>query len=146
MSPSDAEFAARVVARRLGLPVNATLTADDRLVLTPSEIDENDGFSIEVRTSWRTAEARFVPGKFARPLLERMAAAGPQARAGFAALASAAARQCKLCFRVNGTELNAAESAPWSPHWHKLDLVLKKQGVVFEELSHAHIQLGFSET
>src|SRR5262245_28922176 len=115
MSPSDAEYAAALVARRLGLPINAALTADDRLALTPSEIDENDGFSVELRTSLRTAEARFIPGKFARPLLERMGAAGPQARAGFAALATAAARHARLSFRVNGTELKAAESAPWPP-------------------------------
>jgi 5-methylcytosine-specific restriction protein A len=140
MSPSDAEYAAALVARRLGLPVNAALTADDRLVLTPTEINENDGFSVEVHTSWRTAEARFLPGRFARPLIERMGTAGPQARAGFAALATAAAKQGKLSLRVNGTELATADSAPWPAHWQKLELVLKKQGVVFEELARAQIQ------
>ncbi len=140
MNTSDAEYAAGLVARRLGLPVNAALTAVDRLVLTPSEIDENDGFSIEVRTTWRTAEARFTPGKFARPLIERMGAALPQARAGFAALAAAAARKGKLIVRVNGTELDPAESAPWPTHWQKIEITLKKQGVVFEELDRSQLQ------
>lgn len=127
MSPSDAQYAAALIARRLGLPVNAALTADERLVLTPSEIDENDGFSIEVRTTWRTAEARFTPGKFARPLIERMGTAMPQARAGFAALATAATRQGKLNVRVNGTELDTAESAPWPAQWQKFELTLKNR-------------------
>lgn len=140
MNPSDAEFAAALVARRLGLPVIAALIAADRLVLTPREIDENDGFSIEVRTTWRTAEARFSPGKFARPLIERMGAGVPQARAGFAALATAAARQGKLSLRVNGAELDPAESAPWPRQWQKIELTLKKQGVVFEELNRTQVQ------
>lgn len=140
MSPFDAEYAAALVARRLGLPVKAALAAVDRLILTPSDIDDNDGFSVEVRTSWRTAEARFIPGKFARPLIERMGAAGPQARASFAALATAASKQSKLTVRADGIELDTAESTAWPPHWQKLEIILKKQGVVFEELDHVQIQ------
>ena len=91
MSPSDADYTARLLARRLGLPVNAVLRDGNRLVLTPCDVHENDGFSIEVRTTWRTADVRFVPGKFARPLIERMGFAGKEARVAFSALATAAA-------------------------------------------------------
>jgi 5-methylcytosine-specific restriction protein A len=140
MSPTDAEYAAAMVARRLGLPIKAELPAADRLVLTPSEIEGNDGFRIEVRTSWRTAEARFIPGKFARPLIARMGNAGPEARAGFEALATAAAKHGKLSVNANGTELNTAASTPWPQHWQTFEIVLKKQCVVFEELPRAQVQ------
>lgn len=135
MNPSDADYAAGLVARRLGLPVNALLTAPDRLVLTPSEIHENDGFSIEIRTSWRTADVRFLPGKFSRPLIQKMGEATTDARAAFSALATSAAKEGKLTIRVNGAELDARESASWPNPWQKFELALKKQGVVFEELS-----------
>src|SRR6185369_16558117 len=96
MSPSDAEYAAELIARRLGLPVQARLLAADRLTLTPSDLHENDGFSIEVHTSWRTAQAHFAPGKFARPLIAKMGEAGSEARAAFSALSIAATKQGKL--------------------------------------------------
>jgi 5-methylcytosine-specific restriction protein A len=134
MNVSDAEYAAALVARRLGLPVSATLPAQDHLVITPNELHEHDGFSVEIRTSWRTAEVRFSPGKFARPLLDRMGAAGPEAQAAFSALASAATKQGKLIFRVNGTDLNPQRPSDWPSNWRSLELLLKRQGVVFEEL------------
>jgi 5-methylcytosine-specific restriction protein A len=134
MNTSVAEYAAGIVARRLGLPVSAALTAHDRLVLTPSDIHKNDGFSVEVQTNWRTAEVRFSPGKFARPLIARMGEAGAEARAAFSALASAATRQGKLTLRVNGTELDPQKPSNWPAHWQSFEMILKKQGVVFEEL------------
>lgn len=135
MSPSDAEYAAEVVARRLGLPVQAQLVAADRLTLIPSGLHENDGFSVEVHTSWRTAEAYFAPGKFARPLIAKMGEAGSEARAAFSALAIAAKKQGKVTFRVNGTDLDMQDSSSWPVQWQKVELAVKKQGVVFEELT-----------
>lgn len=72
MTPSDAEYAAALVARRLSLPVKARLLAADRLTLIPSDLHESDGFSVELHTGWRTAEAHFVPGRSARPLIAKM--------------------------------------------------------------------------
>ena len=135
MSPSDAEYAAGLVARRLGLPIQATLSGAELLVLTPSEIHENDGFSVEVRTSWRTLEVRFLAGKFARPLVKKMGDAGPEGRVAFSALAAVAAKQGKVTLRANGLDLNAQEPASWPSQWQKLDLAIKKQGIVFEELA-----------
>jgi len=135
MSPSDAEYAAELIARRLGLPVEARLLAADRLTLTPSDVHENDGFSVEVHTSWRTAEAHFAPGKFARPLIAKMGEAGSEARAAFSALSIAATKQGKMTFRVNGTDLDMHDTSCWPLRWQKLELTLKKQGVVFEELT-----------
>jgi len=140
MNPSDAEYAAGLVARRLGLPVNAVLTAPDRLLLTPSEIHENDGFSVEVRTGWRSADVRFLPGKFARPLIEKMGKANPEARAAFSALATAAAKQGKLTVRANGADIDPQKTVPWPSQWQRLELSLKKQGVVFEELTNRDLE------
>src|SRR5262245_29838882 len=117
MSPSDADYVAQLLARRLGLPVNAVLTAEDRLVITPDEVHQNDGFGIEVRTTWRTADVRFVPGKFARPLIERMGCADAEARMAFSALATAAGRQAKLTFRVNGVDVDPEKDASWPTQW-----------------------------
>jgi 5-methylcytosine-specific restriction enzyme A len=135
MRPSDAEYAAGLVARRLGLPVKAEMISVDRLVLTPTEIHENEGFSVDVRTTWRTAEVQFVPGRFARPLIEKMGQARAEGMAAFVALATAASKQGKLTFRVNGMTLDPLNTSSWPERWQRLELGLKKQGVVFEELS-----------
>jgi 5-methylcytosine-specific restriction protein A len=134
MNSSDAEYAAGLVARRLGLPVKAQLTASDRLVLTPAEMHENEGFSVEVRTSWRTIEVHFAPGRFARPLIQKMGEASAEAKLGFSALATAAVRHGKLIFRVNGADIDSKDSSTWPAQWQKVELVLRKQGVVFEEI------------
>jgi 5-methylcytosine-specific restriction protein A len=134
MTPSDAEYAAGLIARRLGLPVNTVLVAANRLVLAPSDVHQNDGFTVEVKTSRRTIEAQFHPGKFARPLIKRMGESGSEARVSFCALATAALKQCKLVFRANGADLDAKNPTSWPPQWQRLELILKKQGVVFEEL------------
>lgn len=134
MKLSDAEYAATLVARRLGLAVNASLTAPDHLVLVPSEIHENEGFSVEVHTSWRTADVYFLPGRFARPLIERMGKAGTEAGMAFSALATAASKQGKLIFRVNGIDCDVLTPSSWPNQWQKLELGLRKQGIVFEEL------------
>jgi 5-methylcytosine-specific restriction protein A len=145
MSPSDAEYAAAVVARRLGLPVQAQLLAADKLTLIPSGLHENDGFSVEVRTSWRTAEAYFAPGKFARPLLAKMGEAGSEARAAFSALAIAAKKQVKMTFRVNGTDIDTQDPSSWPVQWQKVELALKKPGVVFEDLTSKELESVISD-
>jgi 5-methylcytosine-specific restriction enzyme A len=134
VNPSDTEFTAELIARRLGLPVQAVLCSEDRLVLTPLGIHENEGFSIDVRTGWRSAEVSFMPGKFARPLIEKMGEAGAEARLAFLALAASAAKQGKLTLRVNNRDMDALDLGAWPKQWQKFDLVLKKQGVFFEEL------------
>jgi 5-methylcytosine-specific restriction enzyme A len=135
MRPSDAEYAAAIVARRVGLPVEAQLIGSDRLTLTPTGIHANDGFSVAIRTTWRTAEVQFVPGRFARPLIEKMGEAGAAARTAFCALAAAALKHGKLTFRVNGSALDAVDASAWPPHWQSVELILKKQGIVFEDLN-----------
>jgi 5-methylcytosine-specific restriction protein A len=135
MSPSDAEYTAELVARRLGLPVQAQLPAVDKLILTPSQLHENDGFSVEIHTSWRTAEVKFIPGKFARPLIAKMGEATNESRVSFSALSIAAMKHGKVAFRVNGVDLDLQDTSSWPLQWNKLELSLKKQGIVFEELT-----------
>ncbi len=136
MTSLDAEYSSELIARRLGLPIRAVLASADRLLLTPSEIHENEGFGIEVRTGWRSIEVRFVPGRFSRPLINKMGRADEEGKAAFSALALVAGKHGKVSFRVNGTELSLESSQSWPSSWEKVELNFKKSGVVVEELHH----------
>lgn len=40
-----------------------------------------------------------------------------------------------MTFRVNGTDIDIRDTSCWPSQWPKLELILKKQGVVLEELT-----------
>ena len=88
MTSDTADYVANVVARRIGVPVDVEFVSAELLRIIPAGIHKHEGFSVEIRTGWRHAEAAFVPGTFARPLIVRMGEAAPESRAAFMALAA----------------------------------------------------------
>lgn len=135
MNSAIATHVGASVARRTGIPVAAVLTAPSLIRLEPSGYGRHEAFVVELRTGWRNAEAAFVPGTFAMPLLRNLAQAGPEGRIAFAALAEIASREARLTFRINGTEASPAADASWPTAWENLELSLRKHGLVPEEMS-----------
>jgi len=135
MNSAVATHVADTVARRTGVPVSAVLTAPDLIRLTPAGYSEQESFVVEIRTAWRNAEAVFIPGAFARPLIQRMSEASIESRIAFAALAAEATKQSRLTFRINGSDTVPADYEKWPKEWKTFDLTLRKHGLVFEELA-----------
>ena len=140
MTSDTADYVANVVARRIGVPVDVEFVSAELLRIIPAGIHKHEGFSVEIRTGWRHAEAAFVPGTFARPLIVRMGEAAPESRAAFMALAAEASRHGKLSFRLNGTAADPLNAERWPESWQRFELSLRKNGVVYEEASRIEIQ------
>jgi 5-methylcytosine-specific restriction protein A len=96
---------------------------------------DHEGFSIHFRTGWRHAEALFVPGKYSRPLIASLGTAPETSRAAFAALAASAAKCAVVFLRVNGASVDPRTPSKWPSVWEKLELSIKRQNIVIEELS-----------
>lgn len=137
MNGAVATHVADTVAHRTGVPVSASIPAEDVIRLSPSGYGEHESFTVEVRTGWRSAEAVFVPGKFAMPLVRRLGAAPGESRIAFAALAEIAARQSRLVLKINGAEASPEAHEKWPGEWTAFDLSLRKHGLVFGEMSSA---------
>jgi 5-methylcytosine-specific restriction protein A len=134
MNSAVATHVGTAVARRTGVPVATSLLSPEILRLNPAGFHENDAFAVEIRTGWRNAEALFVPGAFARPLIRRLGAAPAEARIAFAALAELAARQSRLTLRINQADASPSAHAAWPAEWEAFELSVRRHGLVFEEL------------
>jgi 5-methylcytosine-specific restriction protein A len=135
MNSAVATHVGTAVARRTGLPVAAVLLSSDVLRLSPTGYHEHESFSVEVRTGWRNAQAAFVPGAYAQPLIRRLGSAPVEARISFAALAELAAQQAKLTLRINQADASPSAHAAWPGEWHNFDLSVRRHGLVLEDLS-----------
>ncbi len=136
MNRKIAEFAVHAVADRVGLSVQGRIIPDADgafCEFVPADGHPNETFVVRFRLGWRNAEASFVAGNFAGPLIESMGKCSDEARKTFTAFANGIeARRVKLQMRVNGTEVVAGRPATWPQHWSLLELSLKLTPLVVE--------------
>lgn len=135
MNPSEAGLVAEQVARETGVPLSASVPRPGLLRLSPSGYDHREAFTIQVHTGWRRVGAEFSPGRFARPLLERMGSSSDESRLAARAIAGETSRHSRLALGINGTRLDpTAPEWPFTP-WTAFELSVVRTGVVPEELS-----------
>jgi len=144
MNPSTARFAVHVVMDRVGLAVEGMLgnDKDGRFCdLSPVDGHPNDSFTVRLQLGWRRAEARFIAGKFAAPLLGQMAHCGPEARQTFATFVSALqAKKIQVAMRVNGADTAASTPEAWPPEWSRLELSLRLAPFLSEQADDATLE------
>src|SRR4051812_45606684 len=108
MTIHTAKFAVHVIMDRVGLAVAGKLSNDadgPYCDFVPSDGHPNDSFTVRLQLGWRHAEARFIAGKFAAPLIGQMARCDSEAREIFATFASALqAKKIRVCLRLNGAD------------------------------------------
>lgn len=141
MNANTVKFAVRVIADRVGLAVAGRLGTDKDgqfCDFVPADSHPNDSFTVRLQLGWRSAETRFIAGKFAAPLVAQMGRCGSEARQTFAAFASAIqAKKVKVAMRINGADTEAASPEHWPAHWSRLDLSLRLSPFVREEADEA---------
>ena len=144
MNRKTAEFAVHAIAERVGLSVRGeVISADDGVFceFIPTDGHPNETFSIRFRLGWRSAEASWVAGNFAGPLIASMGKCGEEARQTFAAFADGiASRKVKLLMRVNGAEVAAGQPTTWPLKWSLLELSLKLTPLVVEPSNDAQLE------
>ena len=144
MNSRTAEFAVHAVADRVGLSVQGKIIPDANgafCEFVPADGHPNETFVVRFRLGWRSAEASFVAGNFAGPLIASMGKCSEEARQTFTAFANGiAARKVKLLMRVNGTEVAAGQPAAWPQSWSLLELSLKLTPLVVEPSNDAQLE------
>ncbi|HSH39889.1 MAG TPA: HNH endonuclease [Chthoniobacterales bacterium] len=136
MNASTVQFAVDVIGDRVGVATHGRLARDpngDYYELVASDFHPNEGFAVQLRLGWRTAETVLIPGRYAGQLITRMGQADGEGRLTFAAFAAAIAqRKGKVTMRVNNTDITASDPASWPASWSNLELGLKLTPVVIE--------------
>jgi 5-methylcytosine-specific restriction protein A len=144
MNRKTAEFAVHAIADRVGLSVQGRIVPDADgafCEFVPTDGHPSETFVVRFRLGWRSAEASFVAGNFAGPLIASMGKCSEEARQTFAAFANGiAARKVKLLMRVNGTEVAAGQPTKWPQDWSLLELSLKISPLVVEPSNEAQLE------
>jgi len=135
MSPALIEPVVAAIARRIGIPARGTLESSDVIMIEPAEVTRTRGFAVRLKMGWRSLEASFVPGRFARHLVRRMGQAVPESQIAFCALAAARVERSRAIVNVNGAPLDLANAESWPVEWKTFELSLRRERIVPEELS-----------
>lgn len=125
MNEVIAKFAKDAILRRIGVTVRAGLTDENppSLAIVPSDGHPNESFTVIFTPGWRSAEASFVPGKFAAPLLAQMGEASEEAKSAVAAFAAALdSRKTRVTLRVNGMDVSPLDLTGWPKNWTRMEL------------------------
>ena len=129
MNANTVKFAVHAIGDRVGLAVTGTLGTDNEgqfCDFVPVDGHPNDSFTARLQLGWRSAEARFIAGKFAAPLVAQMARCGAEARQTFATFVSALqARKIRVTMRINGADAAPASPHSWPANWSRLELALR---------------------
>lgn len=123
----DVERIGVVLTRQVGFAVGAALDEDSGNVLVrPLGIHPNESFSVECQVEWRRVRCKFVPGKFARDLVEQMSRSSVETRRRFGLLAASLEEEelAELRVRVNGIPLEASASEEWPDGWTSFEASL----------------------
>ena len=144
MNIKTVEFAVHAIADRVGLSVQGKIVPDADgafCEFIPADGHPNETFVVCFRLGWRSAEASFVAGNFAGPLIASMGKCGEEARQTFTAFANGiAAGKVKVLMRINGTEVAAGQPATWPQNWLLLELSLKLTPLVVEPHNEAQME------
>lgn len=122
---NDAQRLANVATTRFRFPFTASdqFRQGTRVVaLRPVELPPPNGFSVELRSAWRSFEALLVPDSYSANLLASMAVADMQMRKTFSSLAKLmTGKGIKIGLRINDVPVDATADLPAAP-WRRLEL------------------------
>lgn len=134
MNSSIPQFVERLVMSRLGLTVIATPQLDkagEFLDIALAESRPANSFVVRFRPGWRSAEAAFIPGTFAAPLIAQMGNASPEGRQTFKAFVDALiAQRIRPSFSVNGGDVLSVLPVQWPAQWTSCELSVRTAPLV----------------
>jgi 5-methylcytosine-specific restriction protein A len=122
---NEAQRLATAATARFGIPFAGTgqfRQGSQIILLRPVELSPPHGFSVEIKSGWRSLDALLVLDSYAADLLASMADADLQRKTTFAAVASLMVeRGIRLDIRVNDLAFTAATDLPPAP-WRRFDM------------------------
>lgn len=126
---------------KFNLSLKATVkSGEDRqlVVIEPEGVHSHEGFAVHIESGWRSLYIDYIPGKFARDLLDLMAAASIEQKAIFSHIARHIAEErAILVFKINDVNTDPAQPATWPEQWRSFHLSLKKSPLEINTDDHA---------
>jgi 5-methylcytosine-specific restriction protein A len=150
MNPSITQFVERLIADRIGLSVVTRQQFDkdgEYLDISLTESHPANSFIVRFRPGWRSAEAVFIPGTFAAPLITQMGNASKEGRATFKAfLRALVSRRMWSTFRINGKDVLPDATVVWPPQWITCELSVRTPHLVVNPDDIAQIHSLITDT
>lgn len=135
MNKAILSFTTESIFNRIGVRVRAHDNSGDfpSMDIVPADAHPNDSFAVRFSPRWRSAEAEFIPGKFAAPLISQMGKADISNKSIFTAFAYALdSRRTHLTFRVNGIDVSPLNIDNWPDNWNRIELLARSTLQVIE--------------
>lgn len=100
------------------------------LHIAPTDLSASEGFSVRVTVGWRHLRAEFIPGSFARPLLQEMAGADEESRLRSMAFARGAELAgITLEMKLNRQYVDPTEIEAWTGEWNQMSVTAISENV-----------------
>jgi 5-methylcytosine-specific restriction protein A len=128
------DLLARRIADQLGLPVQIE-HRDTAWIVSITDLEVNDSFTVEFRKEWRSAQSVLVWGKFARPCIQRLGEADPVSRSSVAAVAAALPKGIRPQFVINGVEHLLNDPTEWPAVWNSVQWSLLRGSLPGDTMS-----------
>lgn len=146
----DSKNLSEALAERFGLEVNAItekVPKGQKVIIRPENIEHTISFQVEMMLGWRTITATFVPGSFARELIQKMNSASPDQKLAFAVFAnSLESKGAVISLQLDGKNVKPDTLEDWPLQWHNITISMKKIGVVLEQNNNYNFDAAFPWT
>jgi 5-methylcytosine-specific restriction protein A len=141
MKQNEADRMVKNLLNKFDLPLKATLKASSNsilVVIEPEGVHPHEGFAIHIESGWRSLYIDYVPGKFARDLVDQMAASNREQKAIFSHVAKHIIEErASLVFKINGFDTDPMIPEKWPVDWRSFHLSLKKSPLEINTDDHA---------
>jgi 5-methylcytosine-specific restriction protein A len=142
MSQSLIDFTNKIICERVGLGVESKMCSNDEgktIEISPLCIHKSEGFSVELIFQTKRAFVKFIPGNFAKKMLEQMGMCATEDKSKFSIFASYLNDQgTRLQMQVNGGFVDPSKPQGWPLLWNEIKLqaqkfLLNKDGIRMSE-------------
>lgn len=136
MQMIDTQHLSKALTERFGLEVDACSSQENdgqKVIICPTGIERTISFRIELHLGWRTIKAIFIPGNYASELVKGTRAASESQRAAFAVFSdSLKSKGASVLLNFDSLKADASEPSSWPETWEKIQISMKKIGVIVE--------------
>lgn len=133
----DPERVGLVLTEQVGFPVGATHTSNtegSQTTVRPLGLHPNEAFTIECVVGWRRLNVEFVPGAFARDLVEQMSRSSEDKKRRFGLLAASIVEMgAEVEAAIGGSPVPPDSPEDWPTTWTTFELELNVGPLVIPE-------------
>jgi 5-methylcytosine-specific restriction enzyme A len=124
----------KVLTENFGLPVEAKLQGNNCIVISPTGINPNSAFSVEIIPGWRRIQASFKLGNYSRSLITSMSKSREDQKVVFTAFSESIIHNGgEIDFQINHQKFDPLNFKNWPSEWNNFHIRFNKIGVIIED-------------